>query len=699
MIENFDKDFARISNVFDLDKKVFAYKLLVLFAYNYYYSADEINTDDVLDNVCYDRQNDNFLDGVFINSNNDEDTYEFLMVYDVQNDLFDFFELQRRINFVGGLIDNAAKKIFRQNQEVTQKIRTALDNDDEIDKFAIRIITNFVPNEKERFEYQNKIGKLEFAKNVPCTISFGDDIKLAIDSNVEPFDCVKKGTFVLDKPNNFLSYGNDSVVCNISAQSLKKLWETDGKRGLLAMNLRYYIKNENIDNKIIDSIFYKSNYFWYYNNGIIIVCDDYNFDGNELLLKNFSIVNGGQTSRMIGEIPFENDFFIVCKVIKNTFSNEQEKNEFIAGVAEASNTQKPIKAKDVIANRVEQRNLKTLMQNNDVFIEIKRGEKYDHNVYKEPWQRTKNNELAQDLYSFVFMNPGTARNNVSKLLQNNSFYKNLFVTHQYCFDFLKDVLFIEKTFKEYQKAIKKTCTEPDKEGLVKNGLYYCMGIIGYFLKLEYNPEFKHDMLINRNNNSKKEKTLGELAFNHKFIDVDYKIFKTKSFELYDFLFTNILVPLYRSIREANPALVYSNFTKTNSNFENFVLVNINADIFNYKSEDKLNYVSGFFMKIDEEQTNKNIDLYVDYCKSNVSKSGENDELTEKEKDVYNALLTFRLEYSAAKGLKENFIMTDKQIDKIVRLKPQTIDDLKPLIKPATAHYIGEKILSIIQEHM
>src|SRR5574344_896160 len=126
------------------------------------------------------------------------------------------------------------------------------------------------------------------------------------------------------------------------------------------MNLRYYTKNQGIDDKIEDSIYFHPNDFWYLNNGIIVVCDDYSVAGNEVKLQNFSIVNGGQTTRMIGEIPFNDDFYLVCKIIKSTFNNSEEKNKFIARVAEASNTQKPIKAKDIIANRVEQRNLKTL---------------------------------------------------------------------------------------------------------------------------------------------------------------------------------------------------------------------------------------------------------------------------------------------------------------------------------------------------
>jgi hypothetical protein len=61
-------------------------------------------------------------------------------------------------------------------------------------------------------------------------------------------------------------------------------------------------------------------------------------------LKNYSIVNGGQTTRMIGEIPFTKDFSIFCKVIKNTHSKDSaDYVEFVGDIAQASNNQKPIK--------------------------------------------------------------------------------------------------------------------------------------------------------------------------------------------------------------------------------------------------------------------------------------------------------------------------------------------------------------------
>lgn len=59
----------------------------------------------------------------------------------------------------------------------------------------------------------------------------------------------------LDAPNNHMCFGaEESLIINISARSLKCLYEQYGYRGLFAQNLRYYVKNARIDGNIIESI-------------------------------------------------------------------------------------------------------------------------------------------------------------------------------------------------------------------------------------------------------------------------------------------------------------------------------------------------------------------------------------------------------------------------------------------------------------
>jgi hypothetical protein len=685
------------------------YQMLKVYAYNAYFNADPVRCEDVNEGCTYRRDKNAGIDGVFINETLEENTIECLHSYFVGNSPFVLTDIFNVLSRISAELGDVSKNRFFGNKEAEDLLRDYLDESDN-KKIIIRIITDYTCDEEEKFELNKKIENLDVSvKNLDVTavIHFGDDVQAVIESNRAPFDWVEEGKVVIDEPNNFLKYEDHSIVCNISAKSLKALWAAEGNRGLLAMNLRYYIKATNIDTKIEDSIMFDGKDFWYLNNGIIIVCNDYKVVNNEVHLKQFSIVNGGQTSRMIGTTPFDKDFFISCKIIKNTFETPQEKNVFIAKVAEASNTQKPIKAKDIIANRIEQRNLKTMLAENKVFIEVKRGEKCFHEQYPEPWQRTKNNELAQDLYSFVYMEPGPARNSVSSMLSNEEKYSLIFKEHSYSFDFLRDVLFLEKACKEYKNKINKDKDNDGdsaiKKGLVKNGLWYCLATIGYILKLHYNKEYRDNMYQYRNQDVKYALYSPELAFMHGFIDksISYKDFKERAFSLFDGVFTNMIVPQFKAAREMNASIAYSNWTKSNPGFNN-IRTFINCMTFDNKQEYIIDFVAKYFIDIDEETENANIDRYVDYCKANKkikTKDGSGYELSENDEALRNELFVYRLNYSTAKHIADTRVFTDKMVDRLVVEKPVTIPELKKIVSANTAYYCGNDIIKIIVKYI
>lgn len=257
---------------------------------------------------------------------------------------------------------------------------------------------------------------------------------------------------------------------NISAKSLKSLYELYGYRGLFSQNLRYYVKSAKVDENIIESMQEHPDNFWYFNNGIILICEDYLISETSIILRKFSIINGGQTTKLIGETEFNKDFFLQCKIIKNKYLDEDERLEFISDVAEASNTQKPIKNKDLIANRIEQRLLKKQMANEGVYCQIKRGEKINKKLYPNAWQNTTNEELGQFLLSFVYQKPGTARGSKQSICGNKERYALLF-GKTYNSKFLCDLLKIKAYYKLWVKKIKKTDDgyDPYKIGLINNG--------------------------------------------------------------------------------------------------------------------------------------------------------------------------------------------------------------------------------------
>lgn len=689
----------------DLGDKGDRYKLVGLFAYNEFFNADPEYVTDVKEGIV---ASSNYpISGIYLNNELEEDTLEIDIAYFPDSASgFRVEDVLKEISETLHILDNIRNfnRYDSGNDKAENLLRDYL-HPEEGEKplpIVIRILTNLDLTEKEEYEVSRKIEDNDNSVKglkISSTICFGHQIIDSIASNKEPFDCVKEGTLIVDSEANKMAYGKDSIVVNVSAKSLKELWKKEGKRGLLAMNLRYYIKSKNIDEKITDSIMDNPKDFWYLNNGIIIVCEGYSFKGNVLTLTNFSIVNGGQTTNMIGSTPFDTDFYLLAKII--VISKESEdKTSFVSRVAEASNTQKPIKAKDIIANKVSQRELKLSLAKENIFIEIKRGEKPQKEIYKEPWQRTKNNELAQDLYAFIYMEPGPARNNVSKILQDEAKYEKIFEKHQYDPSFIKDVLYLEKAYRKYASTItsaKNEYIDATKRGLVKNGMFYCLSTIGYLLKLLYNPLYC-ETLQKSNKMKKQELYRSEQAFNLSFIDQSktFNDFQRDSFSLFDRVIDRLIVPLFNNAREGKPELAYSNWTKTNTGFEtilNFIGLGVMVSGDNC---DAVNLIKPFFRVLSEKEIAANIELYRKNIRSLEGAKVEN--ISEEDESLRNELMVLRYETSSNKHIPEKSIIGDKALEKIVFLKPQTHSELRKYVSGNTDYFIGEKILQIIKKY-
>ena len=89
------------------------------------------------------------------------------------------------------------------------------------------------------------------------------------------------------------------------------------------------------------------------NNGIIIACEEFVIDGDNIKLYNFSIVNGCQTTTLLGKYSGRDegkDFPIACKIIMPSAKSSEDFIKFISEIAEASNSQKAINDRDLKAN-------------------------------------------------------------------------------------------------------------------------------------------------------------------------------------------------------------------------------------------------------------------------------------------------------------------------------------------------------------
>ena len=275
---------------------------------------------------------------------------------------------------------------------------------------------------------------------------------------------VEKATIRIEA-DNILTFGKEkSLVVNLWASSLKQLFLDYGKKGLFEQNLRYYVKNKDVDSPIVESVKTRREVFWYLNNGITIICDSYEIspDRSEIELRDFSIINGCQTTSLLGTAiegdSFEsNDFCLLCKIVCAGTQAKEDKVDFISAIAEAANRQKKIEDRDLIANKPEQRRLKRLLADNGIFYQLKRGEKSD-DQYPEPWQKTNSAEIGQLLLSAELQMPGPARANKSTIFKQR--YDTLFKT-EHKFPLYRDLLLL-KSFYDKWNAEEAAREEPRK---------------------------------------------------------------------------------------------------------------------------------------------------------------------------------------------------------------------------------------------
>ena len=250
----------------------------------------------------------------------------------------------------------------------------------------IRFILNQKVSKKEPQTLETNFDKTRKTKTLDYDFIYSDDIEYEVYNTASAFQSVAEGSLVIDDADHICEYKNSNIpvkayVVNVRASSFKALYQKKRHRGLFAQNLRFYIKDKSgVDEKIQHSIATNPDYFWYLNNGITIACSSCTINGTLVTLKDFSIINGGQTTHNIGNAPdIPKDFFLCCKIICNPAGmNDEDDADLLTQVAISSNQQKPIRKQDLIANHKIQRDLKKRLANTPatpILYAIKRGEK------------------------------------------------------------------------------------------------------------------------------------------------------------------------------------------------------------------------------------------------------------------------------------------------------------------------------------
>lgn len=221
-----------------------------------------------------------------------------------------------------------------------------------------------------------------------------------------------------------------SWVFSINGEEIGKIFNEVGIR-IFARNIRGFLGSTEINKEIQATIEKEPGYFWYFNNGVTIVCDGAKQISergkNYLRVDNAQIINGQQTTRVLADVENSRFVTVMVKIIVVPREAEEAHSRYLKLVNEivkATNRQNAIQASDLRSNDTEQvrieRELRKLnyqyIRKRQTKAEARRavGMRYAFAINKE--------ELAQRIAACLF-GPYEVRLGKNKLFEDNLYPK------------------------------------------------------------------------------------------------------------------------------------------------------------------------------------------------------------------------------------------------------------------------------------
>ena len=411
---------------------------------------------------------------------------------------------------------------------------------------------------------------------IEVSILFADDIEKQIREAEAYKPTIEHGKIIIDAPKNILRYGdNEAVIVNASAFSIKQLYAEHGTN-LLSLNLRYHITGGKIDKEIRETIKDNPASFWFKNNGITIICDDFQPDGREVKLTNFSVVNGGQTTYVLHKsknLDAAHDFWLSCKIIKTVGITADEKNAFSLEIAKAANSQKPIKDADLKANAPEQRSFAQAMRTIGVFYQTKRGEVIK-SQFATSYLHTKLLDAGKLCLAAIFQEPCKSRSKPSAVYlpeyYDPIFNSNQAQVAQMCKELLyADDYFTKKFLPKFDRENKDLPDAAVRTTFEHIARTICIAFTALAARYNCGNLTDKDVtaLISAPNSSDVYKTLRNLGDMKTLLPI--KLYTDAYDAALDNLFSAIIeegITIYSLKSEDNKSLTAANFLKQDENY-------------------------------------------------------------------------------------------------------------------------------------
>lgn len=223
----------------------------------------------------------------------------------------------------------------------------------------------------------------------------------------------------------------ESWIFTVSGQDIGEMYLKVGRK-LFARNIRGYLGDTDINDAMQETIKNEPNNFWYYNNGITIVCDEARREmqsGEDVLIvEGAQVINGQQTTRTLSKEKGSSDTNVLVKVIKipRNPNDDMEYDQLVNSIVRATNWQNYISPSDLVSNDFIQVYLEKEFRKRGYQYIRKRMSKSEakREISNVTLKQIKKDELAQAVAACLF-DPALLRKGKENLFED-PYYKIIF---------------------------------------------------------------------------------------------------------------------------------------------------------------------------------------------------------------------------------------------------------------------------------
>ncbi len=407
------------------------------------FEFDGTDFDGFIKDHIVDMSNDLGNDAIFINRKNRE-----LLVFQFKyspSSLLNTSEIKKNKKFIDWIfkLNNEQLKPNYKLEKIIREDIYSTFTDEDIEKKNYRVVFHYIDYNFDKAintdikALFNNYNEKNIAFQIKCynhteLDDLYNDVEIPqnrVELRYVPLECFKKELVF----HNGDETPMETIVTTIYANSLKTIIE-EHKELILALNVRYY-KGENEINARIKEEYskgMKSN-FWILNNGINALCQDFQLDNNKLIINNFQIVNGGQTTntllRIVNDLPDRVQMLMRLTAIKN----KAKISGISKNIAVASNAQNAITSRDLHSGDRIQTTIFNKLDRVGIFYDKKDGEwatvnkkKYRNPLSKSPLHlKISNIDLGIAYLSFFLQLPISTFGRF-KLIFSELYYDQIF---------------------------------------------------------------------------------------------------------------------------------------------------------------------------------------------------------------------------------------------------------------------------------